>query len=257
VANNILFRKSEADAEEIDIAKEYFDIQYYRSKCSNLVIPRYSAMPYYEELCEDAKNLNFRLINSLNGHNWVKNFEWYSLWKNFTFESWDDLTISEAPHHIEYVVKGATNSKKLRWNTHMYAKNRLEALKIAGELKSDSLIGSQDIIYRRYEPLKSISRGFNGLNFSDEWRFFFFKNKLLTYGYYWSIADILPKYCNPCLIDFAMNLAQSIIPIDFYTLDIAMKEDGTPILVEVNDGCMSGLSCCNTYQLYHNLSKFI
>jgi hypothetical protein len=38
-------------------------------------------------------------------------------------------------------------------------------------------------------------------------------------------------------------------------LDVAEKENGEFVLIEINDGQMSGLSCCNPEELYLNLKK--
>jgi len=48
----VLFRGSLAEKGEYECASKYFDIVQYRSDlhCNELVIPRYSALPYYKEL---------------------------------------------------------------------------------------------------------------------------------------------------------------------------------------------------------------
>lgn len=40
-------------------------------------------------------------------------------------------------------------------------------------------------------------------------------------------------------------------------MDIAQKEDGGWVVVELNDGSMSGLSCIDPDELYNNLLKEI
>ena len=44
---------------------------------------------------------------------------------------------------------------------------------------------------------------------------------------------------------------------NFFVLDIAKTESGDWILVEINDGQMSGLSMCNPHQLYSKLQQIV
>ena len=43
--------------------------------------------------------------------------------------------------------------------------------------------------------------------------------------------------------------------VNFFVLDIAERDEGGWILVEVNDGMMSGLSDVNPHELYSQLAK--
>ena len=45
--------------------------------------------------------------------------------------------------------------------------------------------------------------------------------------------------------------------VNFYVLDIAQKENGDWVLIEVNDGQMSGLSEIDPHELYSNLKKLL
>jgi len=118
------------------------------------------------------------------------------------------------------------------------------------------LLGEQGIIYREYIPLKTYGYGMSGLPFTDEYRFFFYRDQLLTHGYYLSIATNTDRKISQDGIDFAQDL--SVIVKDyanFFVLDIAQKRDGGWILIEINDGPCSGLSECSPNLLYENLQK--
>ncbi len=41
--------------------------------------------------------------------------------------------------------------------------------------------------------------------------------------------------------------------VSFYSLDVALTEKGNWIVIEVNDGCLSGLSANNPEELYKKL----
>lgn len=261
----ILFRQDETTAEEFRVCCDVFGSDYvheYRSTIphNSVVIPRYSALPFYRELKYDCETYDSSLINSYEQHKWIADFwGWYGLLHAFTFKSWDDNSINTAPHDGTFVVKGATNSKKHQWNTKMFASNRQQALNIGAELFNDSLIQNQKIVYRQYVPLETFEIGINGVRFTNEWRFFVLYDKIICNGYYWSIANRIPAKYPPGLIGFTNDIVSEISGCpekpNFYVLDVAKGENGKLYLVEVNDGSMSGLGCCNPTELYVNLRK--
>lgn len=254
--NVILFRKSLSEENELDIVKNYFDVYEYRSQIpkNSLVIGRYSVLPFYNELETDLKNNDSKLINSYVQHLWVANFEYYDILKKFTFKTWTDNNFHKCDYDGPFVVKGKTNSRKFNWNTSMFARTKKDASIIASNLKSDSLIGPQDIIYREYVKLKEIEIGLNGLPFSNEWRFFYYKNKYLCHAYYWTIADDKSKINDEGAKKFADVIADIVQNyVNFFVLDVAQTENGNWKLVEINDGQMSGLSDNDPNKLYHEL----
>jgi len=262
----VLFRKELSDEGEYEICQEYFGKNNVVNQRTNilrdeLVIGRYSVLPYYQELENDIAWMGGKLINSYKQHKWIADFEYYQYLKDFTPLSWK---FSCEPFYDDdgpFVVKGCTNSKKWQWNTLMYAANKKTAIKIAAELMSDSYIGSQQIYIRKYIPLKTYEIGINNVRFTNEWRVFCYKDQILSKGYYWSCAGseiIEDAEWN----QDADNLIQTLLPIvskytNFYTLDIAQTTENKWILIEINDGQMSGLSENNPRILYNNLAKII
>jgi hypothetical protein len=254
----ILFRRGiEADG-EFEIAKKYFKTTGQRTECcDNLVIPRYSALPYYRELEHDLKNLGCTLINSYEQHRWVADFDYYEDLKEFTPESWDEHDFPYTNYAGPFVVKGRTNSRKFEWNKLMFAPTKRDASHIAAELNLDGLIAPQGVIYRKYVPLRTFEIGINGLPFTNEWRFFMLGQRILSYGYYWSTADdvSLGKLDTNALALVRKVAEIASQNINFYVLDIAQTEEGNWILIEVNDGSMSGLSENDPDILYFELRK--
>lgn len=142
----------------------------------------------------------------------------------------------------------------------MFAPDKATALCVAGRLAQDSMIGEQGIVYRRYRPLETLEMGLNGLPFSNEWRTFFLGETLLAKGFYWSSAEhtIIEqmKEMSQEAIDFVMKVAREARQYaNFFVLDVAKTQDGEWILIEVNDGQMSGLSEVDADTLYSNLSR--
>lgn len=256
----ILFRKSLADDGEYEVAQNYFNV--YTQRCdipkNSTVIGRYSTLPYYKELVYDLSTRTSYLLNAYSEHKWIADFEYYEILKEYTPETWDDNTIRYCTHKGPFVVKGKTNSRKHRWNTHMFAKNKIEALKVGCELMNDELIATQGILYRKYYPLITYEIGLNGLPFTNEWRFFYYKNTLLSHGYYWSIAEKMLMSISDSGKQFAQKIANIASKYTtFFVLDVAETTEGKWILIEINDGSMSGLSENDPNILYSNLQKIL
>lgn len=255
----VLFRKDWQSEEEMRTAATFFNVVERRSQVppTSFVICRYSALPYYAELEADLAASGSVLINSFEEHRWIASFEYYDILKKYTFESWDDRDFYKCQYDGPFVVKGRTNSKKHRWNQSMYAENKAAAVKLASELMNDMLIAEQGVIYRKYVPLKTFEIGLHGLRFTNEWRFFYLGEELLTYGYYWTNAEDPSKASMDMEgIAFANEIAAIAAQhVNFFVLDIAEKEEGGWVLVEINDAQMSGLSANEPYNLYSRLKE--
>lgn len=260
--SKILFRSDRSNAAEAEFntAATFFDIIRLRSNIANgdLIIGRYSTLPFYYELEQDTINLGARLINSYNSHSWIANFDYYDYIKEYTPESWTENEFPYCNYDGPLVLKGRTNSRKHQWSTHMFAQNRREAMDIASRLANDSLIGPQGIIYRKYEPLRIIDKDvIYGLPYSNEFRFFFLRDQLLCYGFYWDIAENKQlASINKDGIDFARHIAAIASEyVNFVCIDIAQKQNGDWTCIELNDAQQAGLSDCIAVDFYSNLKK--
>ena len=256
----MLFRPSQDSYDEYKVANKYFHAYQIRAQIpkKSLVIPRYSALPYFEELVEDLAYWGSRTINSVAQHSWIAGFHWYEDLKQYTPRSWFERDFYKCNIDGPFVIKGTTNSRKHQWNTHMFAADRRQAMRVASELANDPLIGPQGLIYREYVSLKTLEVcPIYGTPFVNEWRFFFYKTKLLCYGFYWSNASE-ETIKNAKITDEAIYFARIVAEkcakhTNFFVLDIAEKESGGWTLIEVNDGMQSGLSECDADELYSNL----
>jgi hypothetical protein len=218
-------------------------------------------LPFYRELENDLYENRSFLINSYRQHRWIANFQWYDDLRPYTPTSWFDHNFHEAPEGA-FVVKGRTNSRKYSWATHMFARDKSQALRVAGRLAQDSMIGEQGLVYRKYEPLETLEEGLNGLPFSNEWRFFFLGSEMVAGGFYWSSADagILRRHRD--VPEDAMLFACKVASVaarhaNFFVLDVAKTQEGQWILIEVNDGQMSGLSEIDPEAFYKRLKELV
>jgi hypothetical protein len=224
----------------------------------DLVIGRYSVLPFYKELETDLGMKGAKLINSFREHRYVADLQNYVHdLGNMTFRTWNFRDITEVPDGIPLVLKGETNSKKDKWGTHMFARNKKEAILVYHMLQDDSLIAQQDIYIREYVPLMKLFEGLGGQPITVEFRFFVAYGEVLSGGYYWSnhVGD-LEKVPDPSMVpqEFLQKAIDKVKDkVNFFVIDIAQKAAGGWIVVELNDGQMSGLSENDPEVLYKNL----
>lgn len=227
----------------------------------DLVIARYSALPFYRELEMDLDYHDAKLINSYKQHRWIADLSnWYSDLEDLTPQTWTRL--DQIPEEgFPVVVKGETNSKKALWDTHMYAKTRRDASNVMCNLLDDGLIGYQSIFFRKYVPLKTYLVGLRGLPITREFRVFVCNQRVLSKGYYWdSYSDDLPEDPNPEDIpeDFLAEVVHRVGDLaTYYAVDVAETETGDWIVIELNDGQMSGLSGNDPEVLYAALRAVV
>lgn len=253
----IFFKQPFYEKEEYNNCIKYFDV--YQSRMlipkNNIVICRYSMYPYYLELENDLKYNNSKLINSYYEYKFIASFDYYDVVKNYTPKTWFEQNFHLCNYDGPFVVKGKTKSKKENWNQLMFAETKEKALDIAKQLRMFEE-NNEGIIFREYIPLKTFEKGINGIPFSNEWRFFFLKNNLIDFGYYWSIAENIDHKIKNNGIEFAKNIANIIKDYcTFFVLDIAETINGDWILIEINEGQNSGLSTIDPDSFYSKLFK--
>lgn len=260
--NVILYRKGmdpQADEEEVAAAKDHFLVEHQRTNImdDDLVIGRYSVLPFYRELEKDIWNSGGKLINTYAQHQFLADMrEWCAALGDMTPKLYQRL--QDLPEQGPFVLKGQTNSKKHLWNTHMFAKDKREAGEVYSRLQDDMLLASQEIYARDYVPLKRLATGFNGLPITKEFRFFVLKGKVVAGGFYWAShaadLEVVPS-AEEVPRDFLQKAIDRIGDrATFYAIDMAQTEAGDWIVIELNDGQMSGLSCISAADFYKGLS---
>jgi hypothetical protein len=252
----ILYRESLMEKGELDIIKKYFPyvVDSMVGIDNQMVIGRYSCVPFYTEVERGLNLQGSHLINSPAQHRYIANFDYYEDIELYTPKTY--FRLADVPRNGgPFVVKGKTNSKKHQWNKMMFAPTFHDAVRIGVELKNDYWFANQDVIVREYVKLKQYGEGTHGLPFTNEWRFFFYKNTMLSHGFYWSESEIQGQL-DSAGIQLAIKIAAIVSEkTNFFVIDIGQKEDGSWIVIEINDGQMSGFSCNDPETLYCNLAK--
>lgn len=248
---------------ELEVAQKHLLVIGSRMKVlpGQLVIGRYSVLPFYKELEEDIKYVGGKLINTYRQHRYIADLQnWYADLARFTPETWNN--IASVPDDCGRVVlKGETNSRKERWKTHMFANNKQEAIDVFMRLNDDGFIQGQNIYIRKFVDLVTLTKSpITDQPITLEYRFFCCDGKILTSGFYWSnfMEDVKEQLTVSTPVEATELVEKVLLEIDdkarFVVVDVAQTKSGQWVLIELNDGQMSGLSENNPDELYKALS---
>lgn len=262
----ILYRRCNSLAEderEIQAIRDAgFTLLFNRTQVQkgDLILPRYSCLPFYKELEEDIRCVGAKLLNTYQQHRYIADLQnWVSDLQELTPETWDN--IPDLPEQGAFVLKGETNSKKGNWKTHMFAPDKQTAKEIFFRLQDDGLIGQQKIFIRKFVPLYTYMHDAVGMPVTKEFRFFICDGKVLSSGFYWSShIDDIPSI--PSVDEVPTEFLQEVINrIDHqarsYVVDVWITQEGKPIVGELNEFAMSGLSENDPNILYPALKKHL
>lgn len=258
----ILYRGRDFEEHELEHAQKYFFCTDRRPeiKEGDLVIGRYSLWPFYSDQAKDIKFVGAELINSFPQYLYVADLQNYIRdLDELTPRTWTQL--HNIPEEGPYVLKGETNSRKSDWKYSMYAEDKKAAIRVHSQLSNDSLIGHQKIYIRRYMPLIKYMDGVNGMPVTKEFRFFVAYDKILCGAYYWQ--NYVDEMTNvPSAEEVPKDFLDEVIKriggkSNFYVIDVAQTQSGEWIVIELNDGQQSGLSCNDPAILYQNLKNVL
>jgi len=243
---------------ELQAMQKYFKCIDSRVKVQkdDLVIARYSCLPYYEEQEKDINLIGAKLINSYHEHKYVADLSAYYLdLEGITPKTW--FSLEEIDSDGPFVLKGETNSRKGRWATHMFAKDKARAANIFWELSNDALFQDtkQRICIRQFENFHKYYDSINGMPITKEFRFFMYKDRILSSAYYWSDHLDNPPNASEVPGEFIQDIVNRIgNSIKFYVIDVGQLDTGEWMVVELNSGQMAGLSENVPNILYENLA---
>ena len=177
--NPIIIYRDDIDwRHEAEAAKKYFPCYNSRLKAKkgDLVIARFSSLPFFKEQENDYKELGASMINNYTEHNYIADLgNWYYDLSEFTPRTWANLVA--IPEKGPFILKGETNSKKFFFKDLMYAEDKKAAIEVYGKLCADSMLQYQRIYIRQYIPLETYMIGLQGLPITKEFRFFCYKKE--------------------------------------------------------------------------------
>lgn len=192
-------------------------------------------------------------------HDWVSDIrQWAPVLGDFTPKTWvslDDVYSSgfEGP----FFVKGIDKSLKVDFNEFCFAADLERLPVVLGNLKR-ALPVEQPLVIREFTPLTTYGVSpVTGMPIAHEFRVFVYDGEILSEGFYW---ESVRKQDNLSLVDapsyegFIASVVERVGEwCKFYALDIALTAEGEWIVIELNDGCLSGLSANDPDVLYSRL----
>lgn len=264
-----LYRPSSMERDELEAASAHFEMVERRTQCreGDLVVGRYSVLPWYNELYYDLADTGAKLIQTPAQHHWIADMDWAfdGVLDELTFPTWRGC--AETPREeAPFVLKGRTNSKKQNWSELMYAENWERAVQVESLLMRDGLIGEQGIVIRKFVPLVTYFNAIGGMPITKEFRIFVCNRKIISKGYYWEAFNedlIFYGHQAPSIDEVPISFVEEVIerianygpdPM-FYVIDIGEDQDGRWWVIELNDGQMSGLSANDPKVLYKGLAE--
>lgn len=117
------------------------------------------------------------------------------------------------------------------------------------ELQGEDL--NEGLAFREFVEFKSLTNhSKSGMPLTQEFRLFFLNHKLLFSSIYWEEGDYHDLYLPS---EFFAEIAEKI-PGNFFTMDIAQKENGEFSIIEIGDGQVSGMpEKADVEQFYQSL----
>ena len=151
-----------------------------------------------------------------------------------------------------YIVKDFVKSRKHEWQDACFIEdieNTANAERVIGnfiERQGSALVGG--VVLRKFEKLKSI--GFHeksGMPISEEYRVFIYDGQVLIMDDYWQ-TDKAIHISDEERLWIEANAKK--VKSHFVTMDIARREDGRLIIMELGDGQVSGLQQIKAEEFY-------
>lgn len=140
------------------------------------------------------------------------------------------------------IIKDYVKSEKHHWETACFVQNAADSLKLKEtinnllQLRGKYL--NEGIVIREFVELKNLTRhSISGMPLTEEYRLFFLNKKLIGIYDYWEEGEYTSAL--PSTIQFE-DIAKHI-ESNFFSMDIARRENGEFLIIELGDGQVSGL----------------
>jgi len=236
-------------SEELAAAEMYFSCTKFVRDIpqGSTVIPRYTLQePVREVYLEEINRGHLRSLNSERAAGLYHNIRnWYPVFQDLTPQTWFQEQYPTFLRHERgsFVVKGLVKSRKDNWKDLMFADSPRQAFDRVVRLQED---GGEACI-RRYVPLMRCGEGINGIPITREYRCFILDKKLMYAEYYWgNCLELVPESWLGIPADSEFKeLLEELMSREtlgrWYVADVAQAEDGSWLLVEINDAQQAGV----------------
>jgi hypothetical protein len=255
----IAYQQTNFDVYDFDF-RQYFETKPVITDTTLPVILRIGAIEEYASLSDALMEYGLCLINSSGQHEMASLLpNWYPKIKEFTARSvwYETLPTAEAilaEFTFPVFLKGERQTNRHRHSMSI-ANNLADLENILNYWKQDKVLGWQRLICREFIKLEKIAeRDGDKIQPSKEFRIFLWKGTTVGIGHYWTEFDKVELTVSEKLhiIKLAEGISK-IVDVPFLVVDIAKKEDGNWIVIELNDGQESGYAGVNKLQLWQKI----
>lgn len=219
----------------------------------------------YKELYDLLVKENTYLINSPSDYERCHLLpNWYNKIRDYTAKSaWnssnnlDDAFKLLNEFNGPVMVKDYVKSRKHEWDDACYIGNpksdkAKEVINNFITRQGPEFVGGT--VLREFVNLKRIGyHEKSGMPISEEYRIFVLYDEIVSIIGYWGNA--ITKFKKED-IDF-IEWIKDHINSNFYTIDIARKEDDQLVVIEIGDGQVSGLQGFSEDEFYNNISNIV
>lgn len=226
---------------------------------NSLVIPRFRAIPFGDELEREVLYRGSRLVNTYKQHRNIADiFNWVHLLEDITAPVYTIDDMARLPEGT-YFIKGETNSKKNDWFNSAFCPDKKTLVKNVNNLLNDQYVGHQKIAIRPYQDFLELGKQVDGRPYFNERRVFVLDGKVLSSAFYWN-SYIIDGGEEPAMSGNYSDVLEHAIKQTsdlacFYVIDLGQLTNGDWQVIELNDGSMSGLSMnsvANVFGKLHN-----
>jgi hypothetical protein len=201
-------------------------------------------VPQYEELYNTLDELGYELINTPEQYKNCHHFpESYDYTKEHTSKA---IFIKEWDESILQDISDFFGGKSFLMKDYVKSAKHVPGLfKMQGGISGEALLEkveefvehrgalfSEGLVFKEFESLKKYGDNVN------EYRLFFYENRLISCS---QNSNLKPLEASSPITKFAEDVAFQI-DSNFFTIDVAEKDDGTWMIIETGDGQVSGLS---------------
>jgi hypothetical protein len=225
---------------------------------------------HYRSLSEAIQERGLSLFIGPNAYRGANELpSWYSqvsetpisTWFPETDESTSDTSVMDLAEELgcdfdehPILLKDYVKSRKQDWFDACFipdprdTENVIRVIKNFHRLTEDSRVGG--LVFREYLPLKQIgTHPKSKMPLVNEWRTFFYEGRPFYTAKYWEggayVGEEAPN------MDWVEQVAGHVSS-DFYSADVAQKEDGSWTLIEIGDGGASGLPDASDAPTFYN-----
>lgn len=213
--------------------------------------------PVYELFYHGLKDKGYNLINNPKeylGCHHISN--WYPVIKEFTpktviVHSDNVREILDAARTFgdsSIIIKDFVSSQKHNWKEACFIPSgnnvmgaaRVIATFLAMQKEVDGVQGG--VVLREFIPLRSIgTHPKSGMPLSQEFRAFVLNGKIISQSKYWEFGNYAEEIPPLSLLPKIVTKIYKCIGSRFFTVDLAQKDNGEWICIEVGDGQVSSL----------------